>query len=213
MSIGKRFIASIAWLLSATFLMAQDTPTTDLVESKYLTKIRQITFDGVRAGEGYFSRDGKSMVFQSERDPANPFYQIYFMDRESGDVTRISPGYGKTTCAWIHPDGQQVLFASTQFDPQALEKQKAELEFRASGQTRRYSWDYDSTYDLVVFDRRDASYRRLTHEEGYDAECSYSPDGSLIAFASNRRAYGNELSDREKELFKLDRRRRWKSTL
>ena len=57
------------------------------------------------------------MVFQSERDPSNPFYQIYVTDLETGDIERVSPGYGKTTCAWIHPDGEKILFASTQGDP------------------------------------------------------------------------------------------------
>ena len=59
------------------------------------------------------------MVFQSERDPRNPFYQIYLTDLETGDIERVSPGFGKTTCAWIHPSGEKVLFASTQDDPEA----------------------------------------------------------------------------------------------
>ncbi len=41
-----------------------------------------------------------------------------------------------------------MLFASTHLDPEAAAKQKAELEFRASGKTRRYSWDYDETYEI-----------------------------------------------------------------
>ena len=169
-----------------------------------LSDIRQLTFEGRRAGEGYFSADGKAMVFQSEREPGNPFFQIYWMDRENGDTHRISPGIGKTTCAWIHPDGQRVLYASTQYDPEAVAKQEAELEFRASGQTRRYSWDYDETYELVEFDMAQGQYRRLTNAPGYDAEGSYSPDGRLICFASNRRAYSGELSDEERELFEFD---------
>lgn len=32
------------------------------------------------------------MVFQSEREAENPFYQIYLMDLETGDVERVSPG-------------------------------------------------------------------------------------------------------------------------
>ena len=82
-----------------------------------LSNTRQLTFAGRRAGEGYFSQDGKMMVFQSEREPGNPFFQIYLMSLATGDIRRISPGYGKTTCAWIHPDNQRVLFASTHLDP------------------------------------------------------------------------------------------------
>ena len=80
---------------------------------------RQLTFSGRRTGEGYFSADGRRLVFQSEREPGNPFYQIYLMEIESGAVQRISPGVGKTTCAWIHPGGDRVLFASTHLDPAA----------------------------------------------------------------------------------------------
>ena len=81
------------------------------LESELISDTHQITFEGRRAGEGYFSADGRRMVFQSERDPANPFYQIYVTDLETGDIEKVSPGYGKTTCAWIHPDRNRILFA------------------------------------------------------------------------------------------------------
>lgn len=162
-------------------------------EEKLIDNVRQLTFEGKRAGEGYFSADGSKMVFQSERDPQNPFYQIYLMDLETGDIDRVSPGHGKTTCAWIHPAGDRVLFASTQDDPAARDKMRAELEFRASGQTRRYSWDYDPAYDIQVADLETGTYRNLTEVKGYDAEGAYSPDGGRIVFASNRAAYGGGL--------------------
>ena len=173
-------------------------------ESTLLTKTRQLTFEGRRAGEGYFSADGSRMVFQSERDAANPFYQIYVTDLETGDIEKVSPGHGKTTCAWIHPTGKRVLFASTQDDPEASNKQKAEIELRESGKQRRYAWDYDKQYELYAKELSDGTYQRLTHAEGYDAEGSYSPDGTLIAFASNRNAFTRKLSEREQELFKID---------
>jgi len=174
------------------------------MEKRFLAGVRQLTFEGKRSGEGYYAADGKQMVFQSEREVDNPFYQIYWMDMETGDSQRVSPGYGKTTCAWIHPSGQTVLFASTQFDPDARKKMEEELAFRASGQTRRYAWDYDATYDLVEWDRATGQYRRLTDAVGYDAEASYSPDGQWIVFASNRGAYSGELSESQKQLFEQD---------
>jgi Tol biopolymer transport system component len=183
---------------------SQDKDASAENETKFLSMTRQLTFDGIRAGEGYFSRDGKTMVFQSERDPENPFYQIFWMDRETGDVERVSPGYGKTTCAWIHPDGDRVLFASTQFDPNAKAKQQAELDDRASGKQKRYAWDYDDQFELVEWNRKTHEYKKLTDVRGYDAEASYSPDGNYIAFSSNRLAYQTKLTDREKTLFEND---------
>ena len=173
-------------------------------ESELITGTRQITFEGRRAGEGYFSADGKRMVFQSERDPANPFYQIYVTDLETGDIQRVSPGHGKTTCAWIHPEGQKVLFASTQDDQQAKQKQKEELDLRATGKQRRYAWDYDPQYELYSKDMKTGTFTQLTHSLGYDAEASYSPDGKQIVFASNRNAYSRDLTEREQKLFDVD---------
>lgn len=173
-------------------------------EAELLTETRQLTFEGKRAGEGYFSQDGSQLVFQSEREPGNPFFQIYLMDLETGDVERISPGRGKTTCAWIHPSGKRVLFASTHDDQQAEVKQREELELREKGQERRYAWDYDEHFELYDYDRQSGEAKNLTGTRGYDAEASWSPDGKWIAFTSNRRAYSEELTEEEQKNFAID---------
>ena len=117
-------VTGIATLL----LVAQDAAPEKSPETRFLSNTRQLTFAGKRSGEGYFSRDGAQMIFQSEREPGNPFFQIYLLDLETGDTNRVSPGFGKTTCAWIHPDGDRVLFASSHGDKQAKEKQQASLK-------------------------------------------------------------------------------------
>jgi len=174
-------------------------------DAELLTNTRQLIFEGRRSGEGYFSTDGARMVFQSERQADNPFYQIYLMDLETGDTTRISNGIGKTSCAWIHPSGDKVLYASTHEDPQAVEKQQRELNKRASGHGSRYSWSFDEHYELYEADTTGKTLRRLTDAPGYDAEGSWSPDGSTILFASNRHAYGpGALSGEEQAVFAKD---------
>ena len=174
-------------------------------EAGLLDNTRQLTFEGRRAGEGYFSADGSRMVFQSERDAANPFYQIYLMDLETGDVERLSPGSGKTTCAWVHPSGDRVLYASTHEDPEAQKKMQAELDLRASGKQRRYSWDYDEQYEIYAHDLQTGTRVNLTNSLGYDAEGAYSPDGSQIVFASNRRAYYGVMTPEERATFEHDK--------
>ncbi len=194
-----------AWLFPMILAAAWSALASPLGEETLLSKTRQLTFEGRRAGEGYFSVDGKQLIFQSERDPENPFYQIFLMDLETGDVERVSPGHGKTTCAWIHPDNQQVLFASTHLDPEAKAKQKQELDFRASGKQRRYSWDYDEHYDLFIRQLGTDRYDRVSTARGYDAEGSFSPDGEWIAFASNRHGYAEQLSAEDAETFERDK--------
>ena len=191
---------------------AQDAPSTEngaaqgqpTIEASFLSEIRQLTFEGRRAGEGYFGPGGKKLVFQSERDPQNPFFQIFLLDMELGDIQRVSTGVGKTTCGWIHPSGDRVLFASTHEDPQALAKQSEELKRRTEGKEKRYSWDYDPQYELYARELHTKELRRLTYSEGYDAEGSYSPDGRTIVFASNRAAFSEPLSEDAKKRFTLD---------
>src|SRR5688572_23501668 len=98
----------------------------NISEAAFLTNVRQLTFEGKRSGEAYFSPDGTRLIFQAERETDNPFYQIYVLSLETGDVTRVSPGTGKTTCSFFHPSEDRVVFASTHLDPDAVAKQKQE---------------------------------------------------------------------------------------
>lgn len=172
-------------------------------EEDFLSRVRRLTYEGRRAGEGYYSPDGKRMVFQSEREEGNPFYQIYLLDLESGDTRLVSPGMGKTTCAFIRPGTTEILFGSTHHDPKSEELQRAELEARASGEERRYAWDYDPEMELWSADA-EGKLRRLTDVRGYDAEASYSPDGEWIVFSSMRDAYGRELSEEESKILEIN---------
>ena len=65
------------------------------LEAAHLKNIRQVTSDFVRAGEGYFSPDGKQIIFQAEeKGTGNPFYQIFVMDLDTG-----------TCVEWFRLDG------------------------------------------------------------------------------------------------------------
>ena len=195
---------TLAVVLGSATMAGFAQPGVPLQERDFLSRVRRLTVEGRRAGEGYWSPDGRRLVFQSEREPDNPFYQIYTMDLTTGEVSRVSPGTGKTTCSFINPRTGDILFASTHHDPRSTQLQAEELKFRASGQERRYSWDYDAEMELYVRSAKSGTLRRVTNARGYDAEASYSPDGQWIAFSSTRDAYARRLSPAEQKQLDTD---------
>jgi Tol biopolymer transport system component len=160
------------------------------IEGRCLKNVRQVTSGFVKAGEGYFSPNGKTIVYQAiPRE--YPFYQIYTQSLAPGSRPKlISTGRGRTTCSYFHPRGQGLIFASSHLDPQldATEAaaRKEQEEDRKSGRRRRYKWVFDPHMEIfrAGLDGRDLV--RLTSSPGYDAECAYSPDGRQIVFCSDR---------------------------
>jgi Tol biopolymer transport system component len=193
--------ALTAMLLLGSLSGAEESAYT---EKDFLSRPRRLTVEGRRAGEGYFSPDGRKMVFESEREPGNPFYQIYELDLTTGETKRLSPGKGKTTCAFFQGSTGNVLFGSTHHDPRSEDLQKEELEMRAAGKERRYAWDYDPEMEIYVYQAASGELKRLTEIMGYDAEASYSPDGDWIVFSSMRDAYTRELTSEEKKILEIN---------
>lgn len=200
-NIGKGLLAALAVIAATAGPVAtQSTPS----ERDYLSRVRRLTVEGKRAGEGYWSPDGKRLVLQSEREPDNPFYQIYVLDLTTGDSKRISPGFGKTTCAFFRPGSDEIMFGSTHLDPKSKQYQDDELAFRASGKERRYAWDYDAEMDIFSYSEATGTLKQLTTAKGYDAEGGYSADGQWIVFSSMRDAYNRTLSPEEQKQLELD---------
>ncbi len=196
---------SLLLLLALGFPLSAFPADDAAQEANFLANARQLILEGKRSGEGYFSSDGKQLIFQSEREAGNPFYQIYALDFETGDTKRVSPGAGKTTCAFFQPGADRVLFASTHGDPESIAKQQAELDFRASGKQRRYSWDYDESFEIYSAKQDGSEMKNLTNSLGYDAEGSFSPDGKQIVFCSLRSAFPlDHLSPEERKRYEQD---------
>ena len=169
------------------------------LERQFLAPPVQVTIGMPKAGEGYFAPDARRICYQAV--PVDyPFYQIFVQPFDMAaprpaTPVRISTGRGRTTCSWFSPDGTRLLFASSHLDPhldatESAARAQAE-EDRKTGRRRRYQWDFDPHSDIFVVNLEPAAGEggglvQLTNEPGYDAECSYSPDGSTILFVSDR---------------------------
>src|SRR5215467_8922508 len=149
-------------LMAGASVASQAPQSPSYTERDFLSRVRRLTVEGKRAGEGYWSPDGNRLVFQSEREPGNPFYQIDTVDLTTGETKRISPGLGKTTCSFFRPHSDEIEFASTHGDPKSKQLQDEENAFRASGKERRYSWDYDPEMDIYTYSEKTGQLKRLT---------------------------------------------------
>lgn len=166
-----------------------EDPGPPSIEGKFLSNVRQVTEGMPRAGEGYFSPDMRSIIYQAV--PTDyPFYQIFTQPLAGGTPKRISTGRGRTTCSYFSPDGKKIVFASSHLDPnldatEAAER-KQQADDAASGRRRRYDWPFDPYTDIFACDLDGKNLKQLTNTPGYDAEGAYSSDGKLIAFCSTR---------------------------
>ncbi|MBX3363692.1 MAG: PD40 domain-containing protein [Phycisphaeraceae bacterium] len=198
-SIGMIFAASLCTCTAAQV----DEPEWALLEAPLLRDARQLTFDTqfVKAGEAYFSPDGRWVIFQAvpvppKGDAPSPHYGMYLARvqfNSSGEITglghpvRICPEGSASTCGWFHPTQPGVvIFGSTLRPPEHAD---------APGYQRagsRYAWSFPVEMEICIaeFDPElenpamRSSPRPMFERPGYDAECSFSPDGRHVLYVN-----------------------------
>lgn len=214
-------------ILSAVLSQPGDAVAWQTQEENLLSPVQLTTRDRfLKAGEAYFSPDGRWIIFQAiaapprgvAPDPAAG-YSMYIagIDRavESEgklgaargllSVKKISPDDSINTCGWFHPSGAgQVIYGSTLTPPKPGENPGFKVG------SNRYVWAFPEEMEVVQgrvesiflddFARREAQARRsgvqidraatvdtsvtpLFSRPGYDAECSFSPDGRYVLYA------------------------------
>jgi TolB protein len=170
-------------------------------EAPVLTKTLALTSRDkfVKAGEQYFSPDMQWVIFQATPVPEagknpDPHYSMYvgkLIYDADGAITGMeepillsAPG-SANTCGWFHPTQQGVvMFGSTLVAP---------ADSTAPGyegpNKNRYSWQFPAEMEVVtravpaMGAGDDAAPTPVFSRPGYDAECSYSPDGRFILYA------------------------------
>jgi Tol biopolymer transport system component len=202
-------VSAMDWVQPATN-GAHSPPVVTAVDTErgYLKDPVQLTIreQFAKAGESYFSPDGKWIIFQATEapKPGNEVGQFYAMyvgkivwtdGRPTGleKLERISPDGSANTCGWFHPtELGRVIFGSTLTAP----KEEAASGYQRG--TSRYRWAFPDEMDIVT-----GSVRGMLLEHGvsaatieplaesvpvfsrerYDAECSFDPTGRFILYS------------------------------
>ena len=173
-----RFVLQVLSLaVLAASVGAQNTPENlATTEEKHLRNVRQLTFGGSNA-EAYFSSDGKKLIFQSTRDDLK-CDQIFVMNVDGSDPRMVSTGKGRTTCGYIFPHKDKILYSSTHLA-------SAECPPRPD-YSKGYVWAIYPSYDIFTAKPDGSDLKQLTTAPGYDAEATISEDGKKIVFTSMR---------------------------
>lgn len=146
-------------------------------DEQYLKNITRLTSDGDN-GEAYFSADGFSLIYQSNRDKY-ACDKIWTMNADGSNKKMVSPDHGAHTCAFFFPDNRRIVFSSTSEIPGDC-PQKPDMP-----QVAGHVWPL-YPYDIFSANIDGSDMKKLTANPEYDAEPIVSADGKQIVYGSKQ---------------------------
>lgn len=163
-----------------------DPETLTYSDEKHFKNVIQLTNGGDNA-EAYFGFDSKTVVFQ-RTNPAEGiecdriFYGELPQTKEDRfEYKLVSTGTGRTTCSYLMPDGEHVMYSSTHL---ASEDCPPVPDRKEHG--NKYVWPIYEGYDIFIADLDGKITKQVTSTPGYDAEPVISPKGDKVIFTSMR---------------------------
>ena len=145
--------------------------------------------------DGYdtvWSLDGTKIAFSSLQ---NQNTDIYIMDADGSNVTRITELAGIDYHAAWSPDGTNIAFANggviylvnadgTNVSAIARTDQNESPTWSPNGTKIAFASDRDGDWDIFVMDTDGANVTRLTDTSANDKSPAWAPDGTKIVFKS-----------------------------
>jgi dipeptidyl aminopeptidase/acylaminoacyl peptidase len=155
----------------------------------------QLTYGKEGAGSPKFSPDGKYISFTSSRPGPAKGSQVWVMDRRGGEAEQLTAitdqdleGYSwspdsKKLLLTFHPKSEpDAEEGKPPAPPKPIVIDRYHFKQDVQGYLRNDAWDALYLYDIATKKAEKLTTSKNVSEEGAE----WSPDGSLIAFVSNR---------------------------
>jgi dipeptidyl aminopeptidase/acylaminoacyl peptidase len=197
--------------------VAYEVRTVDAKADKRFTHLWMTSWDGSRTIQltsrekesettPRFSPDGRYLAFISSRTDKHDNDQLWLLDRTGGEARPLTKLEGSVVDYAWSPNGRQLALIVLDKDPNAEDPDAKEEDKRPKPivinrfQFKRDIDGYLGTrrQRLMLLDVATGQARRLTSGDFDEALPAWSPDGSRIAFSSNRdpdpdRTYNSDL--------------------